>query len=542
MKTSSFYPPKRYTISDLMDPDYQSNVNTDMFNMMKKKEHRVMNRYFQNLLLTQMNKHALRHLPSMDSKVMLDRILPECILESKDNFMYRVRSVLSKLMPVSDQMLELKSEMKDAFKITTHQELLMELVRKISRIQTSIMKLMKKLREGPTQARGVITATMYTVLKASEAVFAFRETVERAVNLHLVMKPAVFYRMIEFIDKQQLAVYKMCMVVISPNPVFESAPGATTTSQDVPAMNPMGMNAMGMNPMGMNAMGMKPMGTSRIYRYNYDQTPPVTVDENVQTPPSTNISALIGWLKALAAEQAQAMHHVWHCVINDMPIKQDIIHWLIKNTAENVTQINQQIKVKNFENTELMQLIYQTTVQHQILVDMVVLARFGNNTVMHHDDLNNFQRYAFKVQTKELLERGLILHHQQKMDAICGQGLTGVEKQLMEKLKLMDRELVALQQNRIRIPSHVTPWTADVDNIYNAAYLTMNPVLNQCLSALEMLLKMPTIPHPCLTAKLVETVTTLQQKIAIFKRTLPAQWFSDKVRSHVFRRCSKPVN
>ena len=516
VKTSSFYPTKRFSINDLIDPVYQSTVNTDMLNMMKKKELRVINKYFQELLMTRMNKYALRRMPIMDPKVMLDTIVPECTLESQSNFVYRVRSILTKLIPISEQMVELKAELKDAIKIAARQELLMELGKKISRIQASVMKLMKKIRETPAQPRVVVTATMYTVLKASETVFAFRETVLRAVNLHLVMKPAVFFRMIQFIDQQQMAVYKMCMVAISPMPAMDTAAGVKATpmaSQDAPAINPMA-------------------GMSRIYRYNYDQTPPAApVDETVQTPPAMDIAGLMKALQILAAKQVEGIHHVWNCVINSAPMDHSMIHWLIENTAGSIMKINQQIQAKNLQtNVELMQLIYQAAVQHQILVDALVMARFGDNAAVDHASVDNVQRYAFKVQTAELLERGMVLHHQHKMDMVCGQGLTAMEKQVMEKLMMMDRQLVALQHHHVHVPAHVMPWIPDVATICNVACTTMTPMLAQCASAVELLMKMPAVPHPCLAVKLVETVITLQQKIAVFRKTLTAQWFSDQVR------------
>ena len=366
IKTASIFPPKRYSVRDLLKPTYQASLHSDMFSLMKQQEHRVINKFFPQLVFTMVNEQAIQLLPSMDPEVILDRILPEMILENPQPLVIKIRLILKTLMPIAHQMKELIGEMKNAFIITAKQDLLEELGKKIIRSQVQIMMLMKKLREEIALPIGAISSAEYTVLKASQCVFHFREIVYRAVNLDLVSNQTAFYRMMKKMDMQQLAVYRFSSVALTSKPMM--VPSYVKTPADA------------------SNMPMYPVHT-------YNTMGPSSFPVPIPTP----VSRLISSLRALTAEQMSDIVDVWFAETDDRPVRPGMIKMLTINAARNTTLINQFVKMPGFHDMVSMELILQATIQHQIVADMLRAIRFGKNDPKKLASSSNMERYAIKV-------------------------------------------------------------------------------------------------------------------------------------------------
>lgn len=504
IKTSSIYPAKRYTVRDLINPMYIAGIQSDMMKMLHRQEHRVINKYLQQLMVTRINEQVIRRLPSMDPQIILDRVLPEMILNNQEPFVIKIRLVLKTLMPLANQMIELKGEMKDTFKIVIRQDLLEELGKQIIKSQVQIMKLMKKLRQEAALPLGAISAAEYTVLKVSQAVFAFREIAERAVNLHLVNNQTAFLWIMKRIDAQQLAVYKFSAVALSSKPmmIMPHKSKISTTASELP---------------------MYPVHT-------YDSNPPFPM------PSPTHISHLIASLMALTTEQMTDILDVWHAAINKRTAWHDRINALTWHMANNVTLINHFIKMTDFQDMAAMELILQAAIQNQIVVNMLHAVRFGQNDPKVLMTSDSYDRFALKVETRELLERMLVLLHQAKMNKTCTVGMPIQERKLMEGVKWAERQLVALQHDHIILPSLKDPYTTDMWHM-QAALQKMEPVMEKLLAVRDGIMGVPGMPHPCLMWTMVESVTVLQQKIAMFKRVLLAQ-MSHPIQVRPFMLCA----
>ncbi|KAK7105729.1 uncharacterized protein [Littorina saxatilis] len=518
MKASSLFPAKQFSLTDLLDPSYQSQANAELFSQMKAREHSVVNKYFQHHLITKISQDAMRRMPYLDPRLMLDRIMPEMILEAQDGCAHKLRTILQRLMPMCQQLTELKEEAKDAFKITRSQQLLLELGQQIPRIQASLMKLMKKIREKPTTPQVTVTATGYAVLKLSQAVFNMREIMQRATRLHLVAQPTAFYRIREVIERQQLAVYKLALIVLAP-------PKASD-----PMMNPQAASAGGDAAESFTGYAW----SSRIHRYHPETAMEGLIAPSIKNPQAItpDVSVLIASLKRMTWKQLEGIHEFWQAVVNSRPISKEWVKAFLVNTARNVSQVNLHLQVPDVkENTVVAELLIQATLQHQIFVEMIHVIRYRNNTWAEPAyNLSNMERYALKVQTKQLMEWAYVLHSQHKLNTICGSQLPdATATKAMKNLQQHDRKLVALQQSHVNVPDIITPWTSDARSLRHAAWTTLSQALQECRTIRDALMATPKLHHPCLVAKLVETTVTLQQKIDSMKRILPAMGFQGQL-------------
>ena len=490
IKTSAIFPAKRHAVRDLVNPMYIASVQSDMMKLMRRPEHRIINKYFHQLMLTMVNEQVVQRLPTVVPVIILDRILPEMILNNQEPCVIKIRLVLKTLLPLVKQIMELKGEMKDALKITVAQVLIEELGWKIIKSQVQIMKVMKQLRQEVALPVGAISAAEYTVLKLSQSVFAFREIAERAASLHLVNNQTAFFWIMKKIDTQQLIVYRFSAVALSSKPMMIMPHKAkiSTTASDLP-----------------------------MYQTHMaDSNPPFPM------PSATHTAHLIASLMALTTEQMTGILDVWYAAINHRTARTDLVKALTWNMATNVTLINHFIKMTDFQDIAAMELILQAAIQNQIVVEMLHAVRFGKNDPMMLTTSDNFDRFALKVQTQQLLEPLIVLLNQAKMKKTCIVGMTAPELKLMEGVKWVARQLVALHHDHIVLPSLKTPFTTDMQHMA-AVVKAVEPVVEKLTAIRDGIVPLAGMPHPCLMWKTVELVTILQQKIAMFKKVLLAQ-------------------
>ncbi|KAK7112847.1 hypothetical protein V1264_012232 [Littorina saxatilis] len=485
IKTTAVYPAKRHPVSQLIDPVYQARLQSDMLKHMQRKEHRAINKNFKQMLMTKLSEYYMKHSPSLDPEIVLDSVLPELVMQNRMPYVLSIRLVLKTLLPLAKQVQELKSELKDAFRIAAKENLLEELSRKVLLDQVKVMKLLKQLRKEPAIAREVITAAEYLVYKLSQCVVDLDQIMTRAAEIQVINNPKWFSKLARKMEMHQLAVYRFSLVALSNRPVYAAA--------DVKKI----------------LMG-APTGNIRIE--------PVTMD------PSRHSSAVINALADLTTQQLNVILNVWYAVTQNQPMNTQRIETLIETTANNMTVIDKFIRM-NFDKDDsiVSQLLLQATMQHQIITKLMHVLRLNTKTSPVLRTQGAFERYALKVQTKLLLERGTSLQYYGKMSQTCLPGIsTQIERRIMQDIKPLDRELLTLKQKCIRMPQMKFPWTADAEGL-RIAHGSMQNVKMGLMAVREKLAALPGMPYPCVMLKYADTVFSLQHRVADFKMTLMSQ-------------------
>ncbi|XP_076460132.1 uncharacterized protein LOC143293109 [Babylonia areolata] len=493
IKNSAIYPRRKYNVRDLLDPAYQLKVQDKIYQHMQRKEHKIINKSFQNLLFNLVSRNVIRNLPSMNPEDMLDRLMPEFVVRSKAPYVIQVRRILKTLLPLAHQLKEMHREMSDPFVIQIQQNLLKAKQREVIDIQEKVQTLIEKAGTEHQIARPVIMAIEYSVLKLSQAVLHLQDITQRAVWLQLVDNTKQMAEMQGTIDDEQAAIYESSMGN------FGSKQNSADPEQD---------------QTDSDSEEDVPIGYGDLDSSAFEDQEAI-----VQQQPIPQ-EEIIPSLKALTEHQLTQIRDMWNSLISQQDPEHNQIQPLIQNTADNVTLINNAIQQSSLKNNETIKvLMIQASIQHQILVHMLRACRSNNSD----SNVDSFDRYSIKVQTKQLLERGSILEHQKKTNLICSPYLNISERISLKELQQIDRQLLALQQNHIRLPTSEYPWTTDSDNLASALR-TLDPILGQLRTIRDKMLKtQSTMPHPCLLAKLVDTASSFQDRVGIFKRTLLAQ-------------------
>ncbi|KAL8591031.1 hypothetical protein ACOMHN_002576 [Nucella lapillus] len=503
IKNSAIYPGKKFSVMNLMDAAYQMKVQKKLYHTMQQKEHTVVNKYFQRLIFTSINQDNIRHLPSMDPQLMLDRIMPELIMVSKNPSVAQTRQILKTLFPITQQLAELHNRMA-SYDIEQTQELLKEMQKEILVQQLKIKGLIEMLGKQQKIPRSDITAAQYAVLKVTQGVLHLTAMVERGLKLNL------FNNRVQFEQRQQQMQEMM-------NIINKLALANFGSKENI--YNPEEAQNLDENDFE-NTIGYDQMDSS------------APNNDNQPIPPQE----IIPNLKALTEQQLNQIRDMYESITKgNTPTKQFFAE-LIENTNDNVTMLNQALKQLSLaKNRTMTTLTTQITIQQQILVHMLRVCRINSDK---SNTIDNFQRYSIKVQTKELLERGYILLHQSKADMVCAPQLNLTEHQQLKSLQWMDRQLVAMQRDRMIMPNKHSPWTSNDENL-KSALATMQPTLIQLKNIRDEIVIMGgrnDMPHPCLVSKLVDTATFLQQRVSLFQRTLLAQPMNQMERTWQFEK------
>lgn len=514
VKTYTTFPERLNKVEDLLSTKYISQTYSDMLDRMKTREHKVINRNFQSLLYSELSRLAMWKLPSLEPQMMLDKVMPENIYRCQNSVCYgQLKNIIKNLLPLAEELQELKSEMRDAFKISVSEGLLLEKARQLSYVQNMTSRLIALMPQTvPRLDPELLAATQYVVLKISQSLLDLRDILNRGSKLGLLNVNS------NLLDVNQQTIFGLSASLLA---------WKTAEPDSVPAQ--IDENSDTSRPFRHGAYS----NYDSAYGYGSDDSKEDTSPDSAES--EMDVGQLIFGLQTLSNRQLKVISESWNAIVDGSPLEIQDLRRLIGQATANLTGLGSVLTDSLISLApSLGQLVYQTTLQHQTLV-LLLEAERGKPLTSGSDRrlvagpvVSAKDRYALKVQTKRMLEMALVIQRQDKSNKTCLVLLTGPEKQTLRDLFVMERRLVASVMSHARLPDPTTPWTSDSSDIALVVVKMAIPMLGSLRTMRDRMLKASSAPHPCVMTKLVETTLTFQQKLAMLMRALPAQFAYDE--------------
>ncbi|KAK7488511.1 hypothetical protein BaRGS_00020296 [Batillaria attramentaria] len=519
LTTEAMFPVRKITTQDLLSPKYQVKVLQDMEAMLKIQGHEVSSRYLNNTMATITSDFVMRLLPSLEPKIVIDRVVPEFVLMNSPYSILSIRNIMKDVLPDTKQIEEMREEMKDGIRIMVQKDLILSLARRIESSQLKVLKYLKDLSKKPSVQYGVVSSVHFSILKLSEGVLDLDEIMKRAIALHLVSEIKEFERLCREIMRNQLAIDREAYAVLPHLVIINPAGQAQAVEEPSIPTTPY-------TPPDVDEYGWSSTYNSDVYR----QPPSLTSAEKQPARP-INVRGLQVELKKLTTHQLKVIRMFQDALTTNQKLPVDMLPPLANDTAYNLTLIDAVFKIQQISDKIVIERLVQASCQHHLIVLLIRKALYGNMPNIVERQIReplSVKSYTIKIQTKQLTERMSLALWDVKEDVTAIPTLDSFEQQIWRRLQRVERHLVTLQKAYITLPNISWPYTTSVQDLERAAG-TISKQLASLTAIRDDLIPRAGQPSPCVMFKLMGVVTVLQKKIGIFKATLLAQHTTERL-------------
>lgn len=506
LTTEAMFPLKKVTVQDIVSPVYQINVHKDMIALLKMQGHQVSNRLFNVTTDSMISDFIMRLQPSLDPKIIIDRVVPEMVLRNPVKA-YRIRAILKDLLPNAKQIAELRSEMKDAAKISVKQELVLSLGERMKQSQEEMLVVLRDMAKRPFVEYGIQSAVNYAILKMSQGVLDLDEIIQRAVNLRLVNNIRSFNRIRKAIMNQQESIDRLAwsvlpsLLILDPNmPASQAHKVPTPTPYSQPAMD---------------RYGWQSSYESDIYRQPQDGREFEDLIAKPQSPPLVRKQ-----LKDLITHQLEVIRIFQHALTNSRKLPVNILQPLMRDTAGNLTQVDRILNVHQISDRIITERLVQASVQHQLIVVLIRKALYGSMGEVIDSQQQAGVRINSKLmkeQARQLTERMALVERQISEDMALIPGLDNWEKKALKSIQRVERRLLIVPEVILQVPNMSQPVPHERQQWMRSSLDILNQQLAQLAAIRDEWIPRAGKPSPLLLAKLMGAISILQKKASVFR-------------------------